>query len=287
MKYLYTGIFLLGIAGCLVLNGCSKDTVQSAADKGPQPIGDPAVAKQLQTASTRMEEVAFEMDSLKGKLDKVDKLQEKVESLERDLAILRSALNEVEKRPIPAPVKKTDVKSGLAKSDKPPEKIAVAEPVPTGGGTEGNVDQEDLEGENPKEGEDNPETGEVGVEGVDGEALPANFTPGLIAVVNMKFATGLDRETRTPTNEGTVFKAGENRLYCWLVLSNEGEDETTATLHWKHEGKEVSKIELKVGKKTSHWRTWAYIRPHPAGVWEAEIRDLGGNVVGTGSFTIE
>jgi hypothetical protein len=117
-------------------------------------------------------------------------------------------------------------------------------------------------------------------------AVPA---AGQISLLSMKFAPKIDRTTRNPSEERSTFTSADTRVYCWMLLANKGLEESAIVLEWKHGEKSVSSIELRVGPKTSTWRTWAYmnLNKNLPGKWEAVIRDKGGNLIGSGEFAVE
>lgn len=271
MKRIWIVFTLLLLASLLVQ--CRGE----APDAPPVDERKAAPAPQPAFSAAEIDDLVQKVATLKARSDELDAVKARLATLEEELGYVKSGLNNLEKKPIPAPAKVAEpavekpVVEKKAEEDPGEDKpVVVVEPVPTG------VVAEDVVQES--EGEA-PDT-------IEGEDL-ADVPVGKIELVNMKFATQLDREKRTVVEEKTTFSRTDNRLYCWLVLSNLAPDETRVRLFWKHEGKVLSDIELRVGKQTSHWRTWAYIKPHSVGQWEVELQDLSGRIVGTGSFTVE
>ncbi len=259
----------------LPLMQCQKETpvAPPVDERKVAPAPQPAVS------AAEVEELRKKVATLTAQDEELAAVKAKVTSLEEELGYVKSGLNHLEKKPIPAPAKSEEPVEQEPTEDAEPtdepvaeKPVEVVEPVPTGTPAE----PEDLTVQ--------PEDEEPDI--IAGEDL-AGVPVGNIELVNLKFATQLDREKRTVVEEKTTFSKTDNRLYCWLVLSNLADDETRLRLFWKHEGKVISDIELRVGKRTSHWRTWAYIKPSSVGQWEVELQDLAGRVVGTGSFTVE
>jgi hypothetical protein len=281
-------VFLL--ATTLVLQvSCGNQEKPEASQPTAAPAGAGA-EKQLRATQARLEELSFEQESLKARVDRMEKLADRVDKVERQVEIARSAVNSLEKRPIPPTAR---VVEKVTEKEPPVEKkkVVLDAPVPSGaGGSKAAAEEGATDEKNDQapydEAEKADEVGAGSADDADDAADEGDVAVGKVELVNMKFATDVDRETRNPVDERDTFKKTENRLYCWLVLSNLAEEKTKVDLVWKHEGKALSTIELNVGKHTSHWRTWAYIRPHLVGQWEAVIVDLAGREVGAGKFTV-
>lgn len=286
MKRSSQALVLLLAAAVVLQVSCGKEEKQEAAQPAAAPTGAGA-EKQLRATQARLEEFSFEQESLKARVDKMEKLADRVEKVEREVEIARSAVNSLEKRPIPPTPRAVEK---VVENAPPPDKkkVVLDAPVPSGiGGGEGKTeDKAEDEEDDDASYDDAEKADEVSPAGVDDSVVKGDVAVGQVELVNMKFATSVDRETRMPVDERDAFKKTESRLYCWLVLSNLAEEKTRVDLVWKHEGKVLSTIELNVGKHTSHWRTWAYIRPHLVGQWEAVIVDLAGREVGAGKFTV-
>ena len=114
-------------------------------------------------------------------------------------------------------------------------------------------------------------------------------TPPVVELVNIKIARDIDRPKRKAIDPGDTFEASIGRLYCWLALANPSDEAQKAVAIWKHKGKERSRIELTIGPRASHWRTWAYtqIQPGHKGDWIVEIRDFNDALLGSTAFKIE
>ena len=90
---------------------------------------------------------------------------------------------------------------------------------------------------------------------------------------------------RMPVESGTSFRADVGRVYAWTRVT--GAEEGTTIHHvWIQDDIERADLELQIGG--SPWRTWSNkaIPPEWAGDWRVEVRDSGGNVIETLSFTV-
>lgn len=103
--------------------------------------------------------------------------------------------------------------------------------------------------------------------------------------VDLGFGTGVDRETRTLTGEGTAFPAGTERIFCRMHITG-AEAPTTVTHAWYLDGKTMAQVELNVG--SSNWRTWSSKRLLASwtGLWEVKVLDQTGKVLATASFEV-
>lgn len=90
---------------------------------------------------------------------------------------------------------------------------------------------------------------------------------------------------REPVDTGSTFAAGVGQLYCWMRV--EGAEAGTVLEHvWKFAGYQWT-VPLEIGG--THWRTYSskVIVPEWTGEWTVEIRDEGGNVLKTLTFTVQ
>jgi len=280
------------VAAGLALTACSDQ----------EPHKDPGSTKQeaagkARTAPGKLEELAFEQQSLKGQLDRLQKSSVRLTRLEDELKKTRTELRQLENefaayrrkaanKPVVAP--------GYVKKSASPEKkrLVLPEPVPTGAVGKKETAEVAAAGTEPAgteaAGTEAAGTEAAGTEAATGEAkVPVPV--GEVGVVNIKFAKGVDRENRRPVEETDTFLSSDNRIYAWLVLSNLAPEETQVILSWNHDGKELSSIDLQVGAKTSHWRTWAYTRPSAKhlGTWEVQIKNVAGKLLGSASFVVK
>jgi hypothetical protein len=70
----------------------------------------------------------------------------------------------------------------------------------------------------------------------------------------------------------------------WMDVANPGEA-TQLTLVWKHDGQEVTRQSLDVGR-APHWRTWGSHPRRGAHLIEVLVLDGAGNTLKTDSATI-
>ena len=90
---------------------------------------------------------------------------------------------------------------------------------------------------------------------------------------------------RMPTGAATSFMSGVERVYAWTRIEG-ASAETTIHHVWIHDGVERADLELRIGG--SPWRTWSNkaILPEWTGEWRVEVRDSGGSVLETLTFTV-
>lgn len=276
----------------LALAGCKNE--DDGAAQGPAPAQSPDADKKLTELNTRLTELAFEQDSLKKKVDKLESRDRELASLELEIEQAKRKVDRLEAqlfppdkpsvKDLPPEIKKQPEAAKKPKSAKKKD-VEVPEPVPILAKAKADGQAADKPGEDGG-GAEAIGDGQVGESGDNVElAVPV----GELSLVNVKFAPAVNRQTRQVDDERTVFKTSDNRVYAWLVFSNKADEETKVVLRWKHGGNEISSIELRVGRKTSHWRTWAYIKPHPKllGEWQVELVDMAGNLLGTATFMLE
>jgi hypothetical protein len=108
------------------------------------------------------------------------------------------------------------------------------------------------------------------------------------ALTELVVAEGVDRGSREPQGTATEFSSDMEKLYAYLVFRNHTDQERTVTIHWNQNGKEKSRIDLRVGAESKRWRTWGYqnLRSQPAGNWEVVVADEDGVILGTRSFVV-
>ena len=88
---------------------------------------------------------------------------------------------------------------------------------------------------------------------------------------------------KMPADAGTSFAVDVGEVFCWTLVTGASGTEITHT--WIHDEMEFP-VTLTIGG--SPWRTWTSktIPPEWAGEWRVEIRDGGGNLLDTRSFTV-
>ena len=88
---------------------------------------------------------------------------------------------------------------------------------------------------------------------------------------------------REPVGAGEAFPSDVGQLAAWTRVT--GAANTTIEHVWRHQGNE-DVIQLSIGG--SPWRTWSRktIPSDWTGQWTFEVRDAGGNVIATTTFTV-
>ena len=100
----------------------------------------------------------------------------------------------------------------------------------------------------------------------------------------VKVGTGVEKMALQ--GEATSFKvAAGTKLYVWTAVT--GAADSTITVSFEKDGKQVSKQELKVAR--SPYRTWAFrtFRAGDAGSWTAKVLGADGKSLGEATFTVE
>ncbi len=108
------------------------------------------------------------------------------------------------------------------------------------------------------------------------------------ALTELVVAEGVDRDSREPQGAATEFSGDLEKLYAYMVFRNRTDQERTVTIHWIQNGREKSRIDLRVGAEAKRWRTWGYqnLRRQSAGDWEVVVADEDGVILGTQSFVV-
>lgn len=111
-------------------------------------------------------------------------------------------------------------------------------------------------------------------------ALVAQDAPS----AEVKVGTGVEKMVLQ--GEAADFKVAANtKIYVWTVVK--GAADSTITVSFEKDGKQVSKQELKVAR--SPYRTWAFrtFRAGDAGKWTAKVLGADGKALGEAAFTVE
>jgi hypothetical protein len=90
-------------------------------------------------------------------------------------------------------------------------------------------------------------------------------------------------EKSNPVGDSSALASVPKATY-WMDVANPG-DATQLTLVWKHDGQEVARQSLDVGK-APHWRTWGSHPRRAAHLIEVLVLDGAGNTIKTDSATI-
>lgn len=96
-------------------------------------------------------------------------------------------------------------------------------------------------------------------------------------------------ERREPLAASSVFGPHDEKVYAFVEVRNESEEDKTLLVHFiGPEGQVSGGIELRIPAATPRWRTWAYTRnATKPGLWRVEIRSEDGTLVGTLPFEVE
>lgn len=91
-------------------------------------------------------------------------------------------------------------------------------------------------------------------------------------------------QDREPVGAGDDFPSNVGQLAAWTRVT--GAANTTIEHVWRYRGNE-NVIPLRIGQG-SPWRTWSRktIPSDWTGQWTFEVRDAGGNVIATTTFTV-
>jgi hypothetical protein len=109
----------------------------------------------------------------------------------------------------------------------------------------------------------------------------ATATPTTLTVVASQFTDRVEKSN--PIGDASTLASVPKATY-WMDIANPGEA-TQLTLVWKHDGQEVTRQLLDVGK-APHWRTWGSHPRRAAHLIEVLVLDGAGNTLKTDSATI-
>jgi len=92
---------------------------------------------------------------------------------------------------------------------------------------------------------------------------------------------------RMPVDSSSTFPADVGTLVCWTRVTGAPAGVETEIHHvWFHGDHQVADVVLRPAG--SPWRTWSRktVVPEWTGPWRVEVRDAGGTVLATVSFTV-
>jgi len=90
---------------------------------------------------------------------------------------------------------------------------------------------------------------------------------------------------RKPVNIGTTFPASQDRVYCYLELSDVARDQRI-TYAWTM-GRDTERITQRI-KQSKRWRTWAFKSvAGRKGDWKVDVLDESGKKLGSRTFKVE
>lgn len=111
----------------------------------------------------------------------------------------------------------------------------------------------------------------------------APVSAATLTVSRMVFAGSI--QDRQPVHVSTVFPASQDKVYCYLELTDVTKDQQI-TYAWTYGGrtdKQTNEV-----KKSSRWRTWSYKMPAgKKGEWKVDVLDESGAVLKSATFRVE
>lgn len=121
-------------------------------------------------------------------------------------------------------------------------------------------------------------------------AKPVPSTPAVTArpatsltVARMVIAGAI--KDRHPVQVGAKFPASQDKVYCYLELTDVPKDQRI-TFVWTHGGekdKQAGQI-----RKAERWRTWSYkVITGKKGDWTVDVLDESGNILRSAAFVVE
>jgi len=134
------------------------------------------------------------------------------------------------------------------------------------------------------------------VEATAAETKPIETSPSfepelesLDGLTIQRLVTTPEVERREPVAASSVFGPHDERVYAFVEVRNESEDDKILLVHFiGPEGQVSGGIELRIPAAAPRWRTWAYTRNATMpGLWRVEIRSEDGTLVGALPFEVE
>jgi hypothetical protein len=121
---------------------------------------------------------------------------------------------------------------------------------------------------------------------------PQPFEPELesfdgLTIQRLVTAPGVER--REPVAASAVFGDHDEKVYAFVEVSNESDEDKTLLVHFIGPDGQVSGgIELRIPAEAPRWRTWAYTRnATKTGLWRVELRSEDGTLLGALPFEVE
>ncbi|MGB5265978.1 MAG: DUF2914 domain-containing protein [Polyangiales bacterium] len=104
-----------------------------------------------------------------------------------------------------------------------------------------------------------------------------------------RLVTAPEIERREPLAASSVFGVHDEKVYAFVEVRNDAEEDKTLRVHFiGPEGQVSGGIELRIPASTPRWRTWAYTRHATLpGLWRVEVRSEDGTLVGALPFEVE
>jgi hypothetical protein len=119
-----------------------------------------------------------------------------------------------------------------------------------------------------------------------------SFEPSLPTIDGLtirRLITAPEVEHREPVAASSVFGGHEERIYAFVEVSNESEDDKVLLVHFIGPDGQVSGgIELDIPPAVPRWRTWAHTKyAKKPGLWRVEIRSTDGTLLGALPFEVD
>jgi hypothetical protein len=104
-----------------------------------------------------------------------------------------------------------------------------------------------------------------------------------------RLVTAPEVEHREPVAASSFFGRDEERIYAFVEVSNESEDDKVLLVHFIGPNEQVSGgIELGIPASVPRWRTWAHTKhAKKPGLWRVEIRSTDGTLLGALPFEVD
>lgn len=104
-----------------------------------------------------------------------------------------------------------------------------------------------------------------------------------------RLKTTSEIENREPVTEASTFSAGIGRVYAFMEVRNDTDEEQVLTTNFiGPQGQVRGGVEITIPPKVPRWRTWAYSsHVQRTGQWEVEVRTSEGSLLGTIAFDVE
>lgn len=121
---------------------------------------------------------------------------------------------------------------------------------------------------------------------------PQSFEPELKSFDGLtiqRLVTAPKVERREPVAASAVFGHHDEKVYAFVEVSNESDEDKTLLVHFIGPDGQVSGgIELRIPAEAPRWRTWAYTRnAKKTGLWRVELRSEDGTLLGALPFEVE
>lgn len=121
---------------------------------------------------------------------------------------------------------------------------------------------------------------------------PQSFEPELKSLDGLtiqRLVTASEVERREPVAASAVFGDHDEKVYAFVEVTNESDEDKTLLVHFIGPDGQVSGgIELRIPAEAPRWRTWAYTRnATKTGLWRVELRSEDGTLLGALPFEVE